>query len=561
MSRIGQGDPARTNGLTAAHAGQCTVGYGWWASVASSKVRPDGLCSQYELSAPLRSGLRAKHRTCLSSRWASAALLGATTNVRQGRACRSSVLSRLAKLPVWWRIPRACEAVIRRAVIGIFAVILMLAVAPACTAAIYWANSFNGTIGRANTDGTDVNQSFVVGAADPSGVAVDGSHVYWANTTAGSIGRADLDGSNVNENFITRAASPDGVAVDGSHVYWMNQQSQWIGRANLDGSGVNQMFIRTAGGSGVPAVDGTYIYWPEGNSIGRANLDGSNVDQNFIAANFPSQYNIDAVAVANGVIYWSNCGAVIGGFDSIGRANLDGSAVTEEFVTGGACPTGVAADSRDVYWANDAAVGSSVSRAALDGTAVNPTFITGTNRPRGVAVDSTTPPPPATPPTNTSPPSVSGQPGRQSLLTCKPGTWAGTAPIEVAYQWLLDAVPIAGATTPVEGLSSSEFGHVLSCQVTATDVAGSAVASVAIVSNPPVRAPSTLFRHCALPSATESLSPPMDASRPVGAAPRGNATLTLTARADRATTSTMVMSASAPPRVGAIRSRLVPFVR
>jgi hypothetical protein len=32
---------------------------------------------------------------------------------------------------------------------------------------------------------------------------VAGGHVYWKNTEAGTIGRADVDGSNVNQSFIT----------------------------------------------------------------------------------------------------------------------------------------------------------------------------------------------------------------------------------------------------------------------------------------------------------------------------------------------------------------------
>jgi virginiamycin B lyase len=94
---------------------------------------------------------------------------------------------------------------------------------------IYWANVFDGTIGRANLDGTGVNQSFITGAVAPVAVAVDSGHVYWADqgtcaTTIcpdppppgdGTIGRANLDGTGVNLSFITGATRPDGVAVDG----------------------------------------------------------------------------------------------------------------------------------------------------------------------------------------------------------------------------------------------------------------------------------------------------------------------------------------------------------
>ena len=42
-------------------------------------------------------------------------------------------------------------------------------------------------------------------------MAVDGSHVYWTNSSTGTIGRADLDGQNPNQSFITGALH--GVAV------------------------------------------------------------------------------------------------------------------------------------------------------------------------------------------------------------------------------------------------------------------------------------------------------------------------------------------------------------
>ena len=52
----------------------------------------------------------------------------------------------------------------------------------------------------------------------PEGVAVDANHVYWANcagcVTGTTIGRANLDGTGVDQNFITELGSAFGVAVD-----------------------------------------------------------------------------------------------------------------------------------------------------------------------------------------------------------------------------------------------------------------------------------------------------------------------------------------------------------
>jgi hypothetical protein len=99
-------------------------------------------------------------------------------------------------------------------------------------------------------------------------VAVDGTHIYWGTDGVFSpptIGRANLDGSGVDQRFITPAPTDDyvaGVAVDSGHIYWGNQGGPpSVGRANLDGSAVNQDF--TGPGAGHLAVDA-----PPGTSCG-----------------------------------------------------------------------------------------------------------------------------------------------------------------------------------------------------------------------------------------------------------------------------------------------------
>jgi hypothetical protein len=110
--------------------------------------------------------------------------------------------------------------------------------------------------GARTSDGSGVQQVFIAAFA-PNAVAVDGEQVYWATSGTSTLGRANLDGSNVNDSFITGAHQPTGVAVDGLYVYWLNSTGASIGRANLDGSDPDQAFIASAVsfGQGV-AVDG-----------------------------------------------------------------------------------------------------------------------------------------------------------------------------------------------------------------------------------------------------------------------------------------------------------------
>jgi hypothetical protein len=103
-------------------------------------------------------------------------------------------------------------------------------------------------------------------------VAVDAGHLYWANYGTGTtIGRAELNGTDVNQSFISGASGVSGVGVDGAHIYWANNGSSdngtTIGRANLDGTDVNQSFI--TGGNGpwylaVAPLDTTITAAPSG---------------------------------------------------------------------------------------------------------------------------------------------------------------------------------------------------------------------------------------------------------------------------------------------------------
>ena len=178
---------------------------------------------------------------------------------------------------------------------------------------IYWSNGCC-SIARANLDGSAVNLNLISGATAPItskiGVAVDGQHLYWANFTSEggkngtTIGRANLDGSGVNQNFIAGASEPYGVAVDGQHVYWTNRGSETVGRANLDGSGADQNLIGGASGIFGLAVDNQHLYWANGSavasSIGEANLDGSGVNQSLIGgAGGPVGVAVDSLLPPN----------------------------------------------------------------------------------------------------------------------------------------------------------------------------------------------------------------------------------------------------------------------
>ena len=111
---------------------------------------------------------------------------------------------------------------------------------------MYWANggdegSSNGSIGRANLDGTSA-ELITTSRDNPIGLAldVDGGQVYWAERGAGELLRADLDGAN--EETIVSSTAPLGLSLDlvQDKVYWTVYVDQntpgEIRRADLAGT-------------------------------------------------------------------------------------------------------------------------------------------------------------------------------------------------------------------------------------------------------------------------------------------------------------------------------------
>jgi virginiamycin B lyase len=266
----------------------------------------------------------------------------------------------------------------------------------------YWATCktgepcTDGAIGRANLDGMGIDES-LIGGIDPTGVAVDSEHIYWTwsecgaecstaelQTAAGGIGRANLDGTGVDESFIdginpAGVGAPSGyVAVDAERIYWTGSFCE----GDCNGQGTDQIAF----------------------AVGRANLDGTGVDRDFIITGRSPGGGVAGtdLALDAGHIYWSGrdftacCGA------TIGRANLDGTGVEQHFIAGPCCLyaplwRGIAVDSARVYWtqydSRDTPTGS-ILHANLDGTGVEPAFIAPLGdesiSPSAIAVDAPT---------------------------------------------------------------------------------------------------------------------------------------------------------------------------
>ena len=73
-------------------------------------------------------------------------------------------------------------------------------------------------------------------------------------------------------------------------------------------------------------------------------------------------------------------------------------------------------------------------------------------------------------------PQVSGTPAVGQQLTCLRGIWKGEPPPTFTYQWARDGTSIASATSATYAVELADQGHVLSCEVTATNSEGTAEA-------------------------------------------------------------------------------------
>lgn len=239
---------------------------------------------------------------------------------------------------------------------------------------VYWTSgSPNSSIARAKLNGTALNTKFIAGLNSPRSVATDSRFIYWTqgDATNGSIGRANLDGSVANQVFIPHEAgvgNPSAIAVTPSAIYWQHDGNA-IGRANIDGSAPDPGFIATTNGNCGLATDSNFLYFLNagGTQIGRATLDGAVVAPDF--ASIPEAFC--GLSVDLNYLYWASDGG-----NTVGRVPVGGGAAEADFIdagTTGGGPSGVAVNPQYVFWGNyDNDV---VGRAGINGAGRNPSLI------------------------------------------------------------------------------------------------------------------------------------------------------------------------------------------
>lgn len=116
---------------------------------------------------------------------------------------------------------------------------------------LYWTEAVPNTYGaegvilRANLDGSQV-ETAVAGAGRPARIALDlaGGKIYWTDYVNDVVGRANLDGTQAEDLYVVgENLNPGGITLDLRHgkVYWGQETSSTphlskIMRMDLDGS-------------------------------------------------------------------------------------------------------------------------------------------------------------------------------------------------------------------------------------------------------------------------------------------------------------------------------------
>jgi hypothetical protein len=197
--------------------------------------------------------------------------------------------------------------------------------------AIFWTDADGNRIGRAtlNADGSvDTVTNNVQAVNGAAGVAFADGRLYWANSFGGSIGRASVasDGtlSGVDQSFIISARDPAGVAVLGRDVVWANMSSSQpsktaLSRAQLAADGsvssvAHEIAFDDSGMFGValdapvdrepPVVTMTPTAPPSGSWFNSANsgTDGVRVD---VSATDPSGVTGLSCREVGGVVHYA----------------------------------------------------------------------------------------------------------------------------------------------------------------------------------------------------------------------------------------------------------------
>ncbi len=80
---------------------------------------------------------------------------------------------------------------------------------------------------------SDFVSDFISTGSTPRRIAIDDNYIYWSDPGDGNIGRANLDGTGVDNSFVTGlgGSGPSGLTVDSNYIYWTQPNSPAVSAA------------------------------------------------------------------------------------------------------------------------------------------------------------------------------------------------------------------------------------------------------------------------------------------------------------------------------------------
>ena len=186
---------------------------------------------------------------------------------------------------------------------------------------IYWLYCCEDpdAIGSARLDGSQADNRFISfeGAAfdgygpyaEPFGLDAYGGYLYWSNYCGvcldepdeGTISRANLDGTGIDLDFVESLdpkTSPSGIAVGPSGIYWHDRHTRAIWKASLDGTVVTPNLVTGLNPYNAQVeIDDRHLYWTRDapHAISRSDLAGGNVDRRYLKTRSrPESFAVDS---------------------------------------------------------------------------------------------------------------------------------------------------------------------------------------------------------------------------------------------------------------------------
>ena len=123
-------------------------------------------------------------------------------------------------------------------------------------------------------------------------------YVFWDNAGPHTLGRAQDDGTDVNQRFLTDLTYNFGTAsvADATYVYY--GVGLTLMRARVDGTGTPQPLVQLTRAASSLAIDSGHIYIANAGGVSRVDIGGGNLVPNFMTtAGAPSGNYFEALAV------------------------------------------------------------------------------------------------------------------------------------------------------------------------------------------------------------------------------------------------------------------------